>query len=781
MRRARVLATTCALLTVAAAFAAPSAHAATFTVNLTDDSHEADPGDGVCNAVGSKPPGCSIRAAIEEANAFAGRDRINVPANLYELISGLPLTVSSDVSIVGASARTVGIRMAGNFETGVPFDRVFDITSTALVTLRGLTILNGRADGRNNHFGGDIRNAGQLSLVEVTVADGVANSGGGLANVGGTVTIRDSTFTNNRAPADTGAGGDAGAILNFGEPTNPASLTIETSTISTNIARLTGGIFSYNNAGNTVVIKNSTIALNQSGTRGGGGGLGVGAGTATLENTIVSNNSSPSDPLHPNCSGAITSLGHNLEHAFDCGFTATGDVQGEDPALGKLGNYGGETDTHSLGPRSPALDRANNAVCLAADQRGFFRPQGGVCDIGAFELDQPPNTSITSGPSGLTNDSTPSFDFASSEPGGTFRCRIDSAALAPCTSPFTPAAALADGPHTFTVEATDLAGNVDPSPASRAFTVDTAPPETTIDSGPPALTTDSTPTFTFSSDDPGATFECSLDSGPFASCASPFTTPSLGSGSHTFVVRAIDPSGNVDPSPALGFDTAAAMKEFTLLGAAEGPPVFAASFNVEAVSGDIFVSVPVPPTGAQARIARAQASQAPPGYESPIKGRVFVPLEEVRQLPVGSFVDTRFGTVRLESARNRKGRTQAGRFAAGVFQVLQSRRRAKGITDLQLKGGAFRGCRARSADGSAVAAGLSRRTIRRLRSSARGRFRTGGRNSSATVRGTIWEVVDRCDGTLTKVRRGKVAVRDFRLKRTVLVRAGKSYLARARR
>ena len=1121
----------CAVLALAATLAAPSAHAATFTVNLTDDSHETDPGDGVCNAFGSKPPGCSLRAAIEEANAFAGRDRINVPTpNTYELATGLPLTVSSDLSIVGASARTVGIRMAGNFETGVPFDRVFDITSAGRATLANLTIFNGRADGRNNHFGGNIRNAGQLSLVEVTVADGVANSGGGLANVGGTVTIRDSTFTNNRAPADTGAGGDAGAILNFGSAGAPGTLTIETSTISTNLARLTGGIFSTGDAGNKVVINNSTIALNQSGDRGGGGGLGMAAGTAVLENTIVSNNSSPSDPLHPNCSGVIASLGHNLESATDCGFTSTGDIQGQDPALGKLGNYGGETDTHSLGRLSPATDRANNAVCLGADQRGFFRPQGGVCDIGAFEVDQPPNTtvtggpsdptptndttptftftsdepgqffcsidgggavpcaspfttsalaagphtldvqaedltenfdptparrnftidvtppntaftggpvdptptndstptfsfnsptdatatfqcsvdnaaftactsprtispalgegahnirvraidtagnvdatpavrnftvdltppntaitggpldptptndttpsfsfnsptdatatfqcsvdnaaftactsthtvspalgegahnirvraidtagnvdatpavrnftvdltppdtaitggptgptsdatptfnfnspdatatfqcrvdaqpfaactsahttaalgdgphtfqvraldtagnldptpaqrafsvetsapdtSITSGPSGPTNDSTPTFEFDSSEPGGTFRCRIDSAALAPCTSPFTPAAPLGDGPHTFTVEASDLAGNADPSPASRAFTVDTAPPETTIDSGPAGLTTDSTPTFAFSSDDPGATFECSLDGGPFASCASPFTTPPLDSGPHTFVVRAIDAAGNVDPSPALGFDTAAAMKEFTLLGAAKGPPVFAASFNVETVSGDIFVSVPAPPAASGAQIARAQASQAPPGYESPIKGRVFVPLEEVRQLPVGSFVDTRFGTVRLESARNRKGRKQAGRFTAGVFQVLQSRRRAKGITDLLLKGGAFRSCRARAGDGSAVAAGLSRRTIRRLRSSARGRFRTGGRNSSATVRGTIWEVIDRCDGTLTKVRRGKVAVRDFRLKRTVLVGAGKSYLARARR
>jgi 2-polyprenyl-3-methyl-5-hydroxy-6-metoxy-1,4-benzoquinol methylase len=81
--------------------------------------------------------------------------------------------------------------------------------------------------------------------------------------------------------------------------------------------------------------------------------------------------------------------------------------------------------------------------------------------------------------------------------------------------------------------------------------------------------------------------------------------------------------------------------------------------------------------------------------------------------------------------------------------------------------------------GGTRAAGLSRRSVRRLRSSATGRFRTRGRNSSATVRGTIWTTTDRCDGTLTTVKRGKVDVRDFRRKKTILVRAGKSYLAKA--
>jgi hypothetical protein len=146
-------------------------------------------------------------------------------------------------------------------------------------------------------------------------------------------------------------------------------------------------------------------------------------------------------------------------------------------------------------------------------------------------------------------------------------------------------------------------------------------------------------------------------------------------------------------------------------------------------------------------------------------------------VPVGSFLDTRRGTIEMVSATGSGTRTQSGKFSAGLFQVLQARaRRAKGLTELRLKGSSFKSCRAR---GGRATAALSRRTIRRLRASARGRFRTSGRNSSATVRGTVWTTADRCDGTLTTVKRGAVAVRDFRRKRTITVRAGKSYLARA--
>jgi ferric-dicitrate binding protein FerR (iron transport regulator) len=68
--------------------------------------------------------------------------------------------------------------------------------------------------------------------------------------------------------------------------------------------------------------------------------------------------------------------------------------------------------------------------------------------------------------------------------------------------------------------------------------------------------------------------------------------------------------------------------------------------------------------------------------------------------------------------------------------------------------------------------------VRQVWGDGKGRFQTRGRYAAATVRGTKWRVQDRCDGTFVTVARGVVAVRDFGLRRSVLVRAGQSYLAR---
>jgi hypothetical protein len=92
----------------------------------------------------------------------------------------------------------------------------------------------------------------------------------------------------------------------------------------------------------------------------------------------------------------------------------------------------------------------------------------------------PPETTIDSGPT-VTNDTTPDFTFSSSEPGSTFQCQVDTAGWEACTSPRT-LAAQAQGAHTFWVRAVDGAGNVDPTPASRPFTVDTTKPTVSLTS-----------------------------------------------------------------------------------------------------------------------------------------------------------------------------------------------------------------------------------------------------------------------------------------------------------
>jgi hypothetical protein len=152
----------------------------------------------------------------------------------------------------------------------------------------------------------------------------------------------------------------------------------------------------------------------------------------------------------------------------------------------------------------------------------------------------------------------------------------------------------------------------------------------------------------------------------------------------------------------------------------------------------------------------------------------FVPLDEARQIPVGSLLDTRNGTVRLTSARDRQGNTQTGQFEGGIFKVLQGRN-SGGLTELRLTGGDFGACATSRKDSRR--GGLNKKVVRRLEARARGKFRTRGRFSASTVRGTVWTTADRCDGTLTKVTNGSVVVLDIPRRRTVTVGAGRSYLA----
>jgi hypothetical protein len=177
---------------------------------------------------------------------------------------------------------------------------------------------------------------------------------------------------------------------------------------------------------------------------------------------------------------------------------------------------------------------------------------------------------------------------------------------------------------------------------------------------------------------------------------------------------------------------------------------------------------------------------------APVNGKVFVlsggrlvPLTGARQIRSGAEVDALHGTLSLTAATGNAKKTQTGTFGGAVFRVTQAKAGAsKGLTTLTLINNAFKGapsyatCRAHNAL-AASAAAVSSRTLQLLHASAHGRFRTTGRYSAATVRGTKWTIADRCDGTLTRDITDSVAVSDFVRHKTIILHAGQSYLAKA--
>ena len=147
----------------------------------------------------------------------------------------------------------------------------------------------------------------------------------------------------------------------------------------------------------------------------------------------------------------------------------------------------------------------------------------------------------------------------------------------------------------------------------------------------------------------------------------------------------------------------------------------------------------------------------------------FVVLGDGQQIPVGTIVDARKGRVTLVAASNKSGGTATSDFYDGVFKVGQTKG-SKPITTLKL-------VEKLSCPKRGKASVAAKRKKRRLWGDGKGRFRTQGSYSSATVRGTRWLTEDTCTSTVTRVVRGSVTVRDLAGK-TVIVRAGKKYVAK---
>jgi hypothetical protein len=203
------------------------------------------------------------------------------------------------------------------------------------------------------------------------------------------------------------------------------------------------------------------------------------------------------------------------------------------------------------------------------------------------------------------------------------------------------------------------------------------------------------------------------------------------------------------------------------------PPVLGQRAWVLPVSGLIMIK---PPPGESLKPAADRAL---------VKGAAFVPLTEQRQIPLGTQIDASHGVVLLSTATTRPGKSQLGTFGGAIFSVTQpATGLLKGQTTLSLLEGDFPGapsyadCPSAAADGSVAA--LSSKVLQALHArESHGSFKTRGRFSAGTVRGTEWTTVDRCDGTLTTVQRGTVVVDDFRARKTVTLHAGQSYLAPA--
>lgn len=384
------------------------AHAArTYVVTVTHDRT-----NDLCDAE------CTLREAYTKAVAgdsitfapqLAGRSifleqklTIIKAITIFGPVGLAPVTITTESSIslltIDSTVTLENLNLSGGFAAvnggaiynngNLKLNRVTISASTANNNLNGqgggiFNTANGRLEITNSVFsqnvakgmngGGAIFNAsGTVTVTDSTFYGNNAFSGGGITNISGTLTISGSTFTDNWG----------GGIHNTG------TLTITNSTLSGNEANYSAGIYA---PGGSTSVSFSTIHNNLSHDIAYGAGIYTG-GTAFLNNTIISGNTtvaiSDPTPVLKNCIGAFNGS-NNLADDATCGasFYSNG------IRLGTLGQNGGNTQTVPLLDGSTAIDAAGGCT-TPTDQRGYPRPQGAACDIGAYEYHSLPLLSI---------------------------------------------------------------------------------------------------------------------------------------------------------------------------------------------------------------------------------------------------------------------------------------------------------------------------------------------------------------------------------------------------
>jgi len=391
---------------------------ATFTVDTTADTEDANPGDGIAE---DSAGNVSLRAAIMEANALAGDDVIVLDAATTYLLTLTgdgenqaetgDLDVDSTIRIVGADAATTIIDAGG-------IDRVFHVRSGGDLTLENVTVQGGAVDagGSNGRGGGVFIETGELSLDRVIVTNNEAREGGGIYNAD-TLQAVDVVIAGN----DTVSGPqEGGGLLNDG------TADLARVTISGNSADTGGGTYNGRGGSGELTVTNVTVSGHSAtGDRGGGifnnsdltlqsvtiadnnasdSGGGIyndSSGSVTLGNSVIGDNTDGNeDPdFFADSSGNVTSDGVSLiEIAPNDTASFTGGFVTGDADLAALADNGGFGFTHALNLGSVAIGAANVGTAPAVDQRNFDRdgaPDLGAFEFGATEANQSPTGTVT--------------------------------------------------------------------------------------------------------------------------------------------------------------------------------------------------------------------------------------------------------------------------------------------------------------------------------------------------------------------------------------------------
>lgn len=375
-----------------------TARAATFAVNSNGDTFDAAAGDGICaDAIGN----CTLRTAVDEANALAGNDVINFDASLTSSTITLTAGVQIVINGVGGTLQINGLGANKLIVDGGPgSNRIFFTVGAANLNISNLTMQNGGAPGIGPDGSAVNASGGTLVLDAVVVQNNNAgaNNGGGIYYNGGVNhRILNSTINNNSSA-------NGGGLYLAG-----GTLFVANSTISGNTITGQGGGALLN--GGAATMRNSTVTNNAANSIIGGiqssGGV-----IFNIGNTIIAGNIASSFPDIGNFNGTV-SVGNNFigDSPGDSANTITPiayqptDIQNQNPMFGILQNNGGPTPTNALNPGSLAINSGDNAKAvdpfdnsaLTRDQRGYFpRAIFGNVDIGAFEFGAGPTAASVS-------------------------------------------------------------------------------------------------------------------------------------------------------------------------------------------------------------------------------------------------------------------------------------------------------------------------------------------------------------------------------------------------